>query len=454
METRTESVSLCPVLPYRYGPLTAVLSVSDSMRGPEALDFREHLAAQLDQFLHTRGVASAVQSAPHGLELHIRSNVEPALDEKITALLQTWARANKCLLRSVTRNEPEGVKDDVGGFRFAQEREERFDTCLLQVAAIHPILSSRCAGDEWNQASGGNPAGVAALGEVFAQLRCVGHLSCFERQGLQLGCQGTLAPYGVPALMVQLTAPCKAVAERLGLWLLEGTPRIPVMWQAEPGILLFINTPPVDGILDESRFWQAFQGLPPQSWSSVRAWAAVRVLRWVKTPETECQYYDQGYLPRHSASLSNDGLPHFPPWPALDSPQLQAWYARRAGEIAVALESVSGSDHDLLRHVCGRLAIPYPFAEPLGPNQAAVCSVEEYLARCGVALHQALLDAESPDNPESHPRSLVADVLERLAGWPEPIQDVVQGNTSLPIGVYSSGSSTDRCYVGKESTHA
>jgi len=125
---------------------------------------------------------------------------------------------------------------------------------------------------------GGGADGQECLAEAFSALREQGRVSRFERQGITLARQGTYAPYGLPAMLLHLKGTCRVFSERLGLSLLEGSPRIPNLIELAPGVVLVEHTPPVDGIWDERRFWSAWQSLPLEAWRLVDAWAAVRLL--------------------------------------------------------------------------------------------------------------------------------------------------------------------------------
>jgi hypothetical protein len=323
---------------------------------------------------------------------------------------------------------PSRPTPDEGGFRHAWDRETRCQAWLDRISRDLGVPVAPGEGARWAQAAEGDQARVRILEDAFHTLRRDGRISRFPRRGITSARQGTCAPYGLPAVLLHLNGVCRVNVERLGSHLLQASPRLLCLTELQPGVVLVENTPPLDGIWDESRFWASWQSLPAEAWSDVGAWAAVRVLRYFESPAGRWEFFDRTTLPRKGESE----VTVFDPAPVAggvgESGEWTCWRRRRCAEIALALQPLHAIDDGLRSHVLGRLATPHPFLRPLGDDATVVTTIEEWLASAAATLNAAYLrDAAAPkqkvtDKAVTAAESGLRRIQRELLAAPSPVQ--------------------------------
>lgn len=373
-------------LPQRYGRITALASVP---AGGNA----SHSANDAARFFARRGVPiEASPTAGGGVSLSGR--VDPSRHGLFRDVLSQWAAEVGSVAKECAEAESTYDGDD-GGFEHACAREERCQAHLDRICRDlgFPVVPGE--GGRWAQAVGGACEHIAPLAEAFSNLRLNGRISRFPNRAITVARQGTCSPYGLPAVLLKLKGTCRVFSERVGLRLLEGSPRVIAVTEVAPAVILVENTPPLDNIWDETRFWAAWQNLAPDAWDFIEAWAAVRVLRYVEAGGREWKFYNHTHSPLNVVARA-DELPVVPRAVAIEPSRVTArWIRRRCCEIALALQLGAGSDSGLRRHVIGHLATPYPFLEPIGAASRTVAEVEQCLAKAASALHWELLCDEN-----------------------------------------------------------
>ncbi|HEY3268676.1 MAG TPA: hypothetical protein VGM37_17305 [Armatimonadota bacterium] len=389
---------LLPRLALRYGEITATVRPSGAA-DPDVQD-------TCVRFFARRGLPVAAEPGPDADGFALRGRFDPSRDPLFCEAVEQWRHESGCAVTEIERASGAAGADDAAGYQHDWEREARYRPLASKVANDLGFTPREPDGEEWSQALAGSAGSARVLADAFHTLRHNGRISRFPQRGITVARQGTCAPYGAPAMLLHLVGTCRQFSEKLGMHLLEATPRLKALSEIAPGVALVESTPRLDGIWDEARFWAAWQSLPQEAWSLVQGWAAVRVLRYVETPEGTDRIYAAAYLPRHITRAVDD-LPSVPDHVArLNAPGAARWQERRCCEIALALGA--RTDASLRRHLCGSLATPHPFPRPLGPAAGDIRAIEDWLARAATALHTELLAPESAD------RALIRIVREGL----------------------------------------
>lgn len=373
-------------LPQRYGRIIAVATPN------QAAANTAQSAEEATRFFARRGVPIEAGPLPEG-KISLAGKLDPSHHGHFRDLLHQWSEETDSVVAQCV--EEDAGADDATGFEHACPREDR---CQAQLDRIcrdlgFPVVSGE--GGRWAQAVGGSPEHIRPLAEAFANLRQNGRISRFPKRAITVARQGTCSPYGLPAVLLKLKGTCRVFSERVGLRLLECTPRVISVTEVAPAVILVENTPPLDNIWDEARFWSSWQSLAQDAWDFIDAWAAVRVLRYVETDEREWKFYNHTHSPVNVVERAAE-LPDTPQTTALEPSTVTAsWLRRRCCEIALALQLGAGSDAGLRRHIIGHLATPYPFLQPPGSSAGTIAAVEQYLAKAASALHWELLSEEN-----------------------------------------------------------
>lgn len=359
-----------------------------------AQDGAADFAAAAVKFFARRGLPIAAEASGSEGDVTLTSRFDPSRYPLFRNVLGILASETGCDVRECTERAAPGATDDEGGFRNAWARDDRWQNRLDRIA---PDLGFRtCAGEgaRWAQAVGGPAEHLQPLEEAFAALRKNGRVSRFPQRQITVAREGTCAPYGLPAVILKLKGTCRVFSERLGSHLLEASPRLIALTEIAPGVALVENTPPLDNVWDDTRFWAAWQSLPPSAWDVVEAWAAVRVLRYVETAAASWRFYSPAHQTRNVVQTAEDLQPAPSTAPIIESVEAERWRQRRCCEIALALHLDARDDGGLHRHAIGNLATPYPFVHRLGGDAAGVRHIETYLARAATVLHWELLCRE------------------------------------------------------------
>jgi len=370
-------------LPQRYGRITAMAVV------PGCGDTSRQIEDESVRFFARRGLPVVAKLQPESRELSLEGRGDPSRHDHFREILRQWSEQTGSEIRTCAEEE-EADGDETGGFEHACAREERCQALLDRICRDlgFPVVPGE--GGRWAQAVGGAPEHIRPLAEAFASLRSAGRVSRFPNRGITVARQGTCAPYGLPAVLLKLQGTCRVFSERVGLRLLEATPRVISITEVAPAVVLVENTPPLDHIWDEARFWSAWQGLAQDAWAVIDAWAAVRVLRYVEAGGQTWKFYNHTHSPLNVVESASE----LPDAPAVaissPSPAIARWVRRRCCEITLALQLGAGTDGGIRRHIIGHLATPYPFLQPIGDSAGAISAVEEYLAKAAAALHWEL----------------------------------------------------------------
>ncbi|HEY3414396.1 MAG TPA: hypothetical protein VGM51_15265 [Armatimonadota bacterium] len=386
-------------LPQRFGAIHATVTPGGMARNGAPGDLDE-LAAAAVRFFARRGLPIA--AAPNTMDgtVTLAGRFDPSRHPLFRNVLSLWTAESGDETPGCFVTPEPGAADDEGGFRKAWAREERWQNRLDRIASDLGFRTCSGEGARWAQAAGGPAEHIRSLEDAFSSLRQDGRVSRFPRKQITVARQATCAPYGLPAVILKLKGTCRVFSERLGRDLLEASPRLISLTEVAPSVVLAENTPPLDNVWDDSRFWAAWQSLPPSAWEVVDAWAAVRVLRYVETPDGEWRFYAQTHQARNVVQAPED-LPAAPDQPpAIASAEAERWRRRRCCEIALALRLNAADDGGLCRHAIGNLAAPYPFVHRLNSNAPGVRAVETYLAKAATVLHWELLCREqAADGP-------------------------------------------------------